>query len=132
MLGLCCCARAFSSYGEWGLLLVAAHELIAVGFPRRSAGKESACNAGDLGLIPGLGRSPGEGKSYPTPVFWPGEFHGLYSPGGCKESDMTERLSYCRAQALDARASAAAAGRLRNCDLLPLGHTGFSSCSAQT
>ena len=30
-----------------------------------SAGKESACNAGDLGLIPGLGRSPGEGNSYP-------------------------------------------------------------------
>ena len=30
-----------------------------------SAGKESACNMGDLGLIPGLGRSPGEGKVYP-------------------------------------------------------------------
>ena len=29
----------------------------------------------------------------PTPVFWPGEFHGLYSPWGCKESDITERLS---------------------------------------
>ena len=35
------------------------------GFPCGSAGKESACNAGDLGLIPGLGRSPGEGKDYP-------------------------------------------------------------------
>ena len=34
-------------------------------FPDGSAGKESACNAGDLGLIPGLGRSPGEGKGYP-------------------------------------------------------------------
>ena len=33
-------------------------------FPCGSAGKESACNAGDLGLIPGLGRSPGEGKGY--------------------------------------------------------------------
>ena len=30
-----------------------------------SAGKETACSAGDLGLIPGLGRSPGEGKGYP-------------------------------------------------------------------
>ena len=29
----------------------------------------------------------------PTPVFWPGEFHGLYSPWGCKELDMTEQLS---------------------------------------
>ena len=33
-----------------------------MGFPGGSDGKESACNAGDLGLIPGLGRSPGEGN----------------------------------------------------------------------
>ena len=33
-----------------------------VGFPDSSVGKESACNAGDPGLIPGLGRSPGKGK----------------------------------------------------------------------
>ena len=45
---------------------------------------------GDLGLIPRLGRSPGERK-LSTPVFWPGEFHEL-SPCGCKESDMTERI----------------------------------------
>ena len=37
----------------------------AKGFPCGSAGKESACNVGDLGLIPGLGRSLGEGKGYP-------------------------------------------------------------------
>ena len=60
-----------------------------MGFPGGSAGKESAHNAGDLGSIPGLGRSLGEGKGY-TPVFWPGEFHGLYSPWGCRESDTTE------------------------------------------
>ena len=36
-------------------------------FPCGSDGKESACNAGDLSLIPGLGRSPGEGNSYPLP-----------------------------------------------------------------
>ena len=36
-----------------------------LGFPCGSAGKESAYNPGDLGLIPGLGRSPGEGKGYP-------------------------------------------------------------------
>ena len=36
-----------------------------MGFPGGSTGKESACNAGDLGSIPGLGRSPGEGKGYP-------------------------------------------------------------------
>ena len=38
---------------------------VFVGFPCGSAGEESACNAGDLGSIPGLGRSPGEGKGYP-------------------------------------------------------------------
>ena len=36
-----------------------------LGFPCGSAGKESTCNAGDLGVISGLGRSPGEGKGYP-------------------------------------------------------------------
>ena len=93
-----------------------------MGFPDSSVGKESACDAGGPGLIPGSGRSAGEGISYPptpvflgfpcgsaskestcnvrpgfnpcvgkipwrrknlpTPVFWPGEFHGLYSPMG--------------------------------------------------
>ena len=38
---------------------------VFLGFPGGSAGTESACNAGDLGLIPGLERSPGEGGSYP-------------------------------------------------------------------
>ena len=36
-----------------------------LGFPGGSDGQESACNAGDLGLIPGLGRSPGEGNGHP-------------------------------------------------------------------
>ena len=43
---------------------------MALGFPHSSVGKESACNAEDPGLIPGLGRSPGEGNE-PTPVFLP-------------------------------------------------------------
>ena len=108
-----------------------------MGFPDGSVSKESACNAGDPGWIPGLGRSTGEGIGYPlqdfwaslmaqlvknlpamqepwvlslvwedpwrrerlpTPVFWSAEFHGQrslagYSPRGCKESDITERLS---------------------------------------
>ena len=38
---------------------------VFLGFPGGSAGKESAHNAGDLGSVPGLGRSPGEGKGYP-------------------------------------------------------------------
>ena len=39
-----------------------------MGFPGGSAGKESACNAGDLGSISGLGRSPGEGEGYPLSI----------------------------------------------------------------
>ena len=60
------------------------------GFPGDSAGKESACNAGDLGSIPELGRSPGEGKGYPLQYSAPGEFHGQYIPWGRKEVDTTE------------------------------------------
>ena len=41
-----------------------------MGFPCGSASKESAHTAGDLGSIPGLGRSPGEGISYPLPYSW--------------------------------------------------------------
>ena len=41
-----------------------------LGFPGSSAGKESACNAGDPGLIPGSGRSPGEGIGYPLQYSW--------------------------------------------------------------
>ena len=64
------------------------------GLPRWLSGKESACNAGDAGLIPGLGRSPGEGNGYPTPVFLPGKSHGQrnlagYNPRDLKESDVT-------------------------------------------
>ena len=62
----------------------------AEGFPRGSTGKESACHVGDLGLIPG--KIPWR-KQLPTPVFWPGEFHALYSRWGCKELDTTEQLS---------------------------------------
>ena len=43
-----------------------------------SDGKESACNVGDPGLMPGWGRSPGEGNGK-NPIFLPGEFHGQRS-----------------------------------------------------
>ena len=54
-------------------------QIQSLGFPGGSDGKESTCNAGDPGSIPGSGRSPGEGNGYPTPVFLPGEFHGQRS-----------------------------------------------------
>ena len=41
-----------------------------MGFPGSSVGKESACNAGDLDSVPGLGRSPGEGTGYPLQYSW--------------------------------------------------------------
>ena len=66
--------------GDWLLTPV------FLSFPCGSVSKESPCNAGDLGSIPGLGRSPGEGKGYPL------QYSG-HSPWGCKQSDTTERLS---------------------------------------
>ena len=64
-------------------------------FPGGSAGKESACKAGDPGSVPGSGRSPGGGNGSPTLAFWPGESHGQrslagYSSWGHKELDTTE------------------------------------------
>ena len=64
-----------------------------LGFPGGSAGKDSACNSGDLGQIPGLGRSPEERKGYPL------QYSGLENStdyivhGALKELDRTERLS---------------------------------------
>ena len=62
--------------------------LVRLGFPHGSAGKESTYNVGDLGW-----EDPLEKGKATAPVFWPGEFHGLYSPWGHKESDTTEQLS---------------------------------------
>ena len=59
--------------------------------------KESACNAGDLGSIPS--QIPWRRRAWqPTPVFWPGEFHGQrslvgYSPWGHKDLDTAEQLN---------------------------------------
>ena len=68
------------------------------GFPGGSADTDSTCNSGDPGSIPGSGSSPGEGNSYPLPIFLPGESHGQrslagYSLWGRKESDTTEWLT---------------------------------------
>ena len=62
---------------------------VLVGFPGGSADKESTCNAGDMGSIPGLGRSSGEGNGYPL------QYSGLENSMDCivhgvTESDTTE------------------------------------------
>ena len=67
---------------------------LTVGFLGSSAGKESACSAGDPDLIPGLGRSPGGGQGN-SPQYCLENPHGqrspaVCSPWGCKELDTTE------------------------------------------
>ena len=69
-----------------------------MGFPGGSDGKESACQCGRARFNPWVGKIPWRREGQPTPVFLPGESHGQkgladYSPRGCKESDMTKRLS---------------------------------------
>ena len=69
-----------------------------MGFPDGSDGKEFACNAGELGLIPGLGRFPGGGHGNPFQYSCLENPRGQrslvgYSPRGRRESDTTERLS---------------------------------------
>ena len=64
-----------------------------MGFPCGSAGKESACNAGDLDLIPELGRSPGEGNGSPLQYSGLENSMDYISPWGLKESNRTEKLS---------------------------------------
>ena len=65
------------------------HTYIYMGFPCDSADKESSCNAEDLGSVPGLGRSPGEGNGYPL------QYSGLENAMNCvvhgvAKSSMTE------------------------------------------
>ena len=66
-----------------------------------SAGKESACNAGDLGSILGFRRFPGEGNGQPTPLFLPGKYYGQrilvgYSPWGHKYTFIFQRGTHQR------------------------------------
>ena len=61
-----------------------------VGFLGGSDGQESACIAGDLSSIPGLGGSSGKKKWQPTPVFFPGESPWTEEPGGLQSMGVTE------------------------------------------
>ena len=72
--------------------------LVFWGFPGDTDGKEYACNTGDLGSIPGLGRPPGRGHGNPLQYSCLENPHGQrslvgYSPWGHEEWDTTERLS---------------------------------------
>ena len=79
------------------IFLICKQLLMKQSFPGGSHGKESACNAGDPGLIPGLGRSPGEGNGNPLQYSCLGNLmdRGAWraSVMGRKESEMIEQLS---------------------------------------
>ena len=65
-----------------------------LGLPGGSDGKESACDVGDLGSIPGMGTSPGEGNGNPLQYSClENSMDRGYSPWGCEESDTTEQLT---------------------------------------
>ena len=68
---------------------------VSLGFPCGSAGKESISIAGDLGSIPGLGRSPGEGKGYP--LQYSGLDNSMHSPWGAKSQTwLSDFHFHCR------------------------------------
>ena len=66
-----------------------------MGFPGGSAGKESACNLGDLGSIPGLERSPWSRERLPTPVFWNFPYAFVFDPWGTYAWVCAESLQSC-------------------------------------
>ena len=71
------------------------YSLFPLRLPWQLSGKESTCNAVDMGLIPGSRRSPRRGNENPLQYFFPGKSHGQrslvgYSPLNHKESDVTE------------------------------------------
>ena len=69
--------------------------VVNLGFPCGSAGKERvALQCGRSGFNPWIGKISWRTERLPTPVFWCGEFHGLYNPWGHKELDTTEWLHF--------------------------------------
>ena len=96
------CIRYFTTYSKFKPQIDYFYELFSskiyfiIGFPGGSDGKDSACNAGDVGSIPGSGRSPGEGNGYPLQYsclensMARGRSLVGYSPWALKELDTTE------------------------------------------
>ena len=76
-----------------------------MGFPGGSGGKEPACDVGDLGSIPGLGRSPGGGHGNPLQYSCLGNPHGQRNLGGCSPWDRTVRHNWTIKHAWDYRTS---------------------------
>ena len=70
------------------------HLLPSVSLPLRLSWQRICLQCKRTGFDPWVGKIPWRKERLPTSVFWPGEFHGLYHPWGCKESDMTERILF--------------------------------------
>ena len=92
------CQASLSITNSWSVLKFWVPIPVFIGFPCGSARKESTCNVGDLGSIPGSGRSPGEGNGYPLQYSClenSTEQRNLvgYSPWGRKALDTTEQLT---------------------------------------
>ena len=90
---------------EWGVLHHMDYHHVSggfwvLGFPGGSDDKESASNAGDLGLIPGLGKSPGERSGNPLQYSGPENSTDRGAWWAISELDMTERLTLCVLQGL--------------------------------
>ena len=73
------------------------HTVVCIWASLVISGKESACDAGENGFNPWVGKIPWRGEWQPTPVFLPGKFHGKrslvgYSPWACREADTAEQL----------------------------------------
>ena len=84
------CVHGVPALGERGLLVTTSRKLQVriLGFPGGSDGKESTCKAEDLGLIPGLGRYPGEGNGYPL------QYSGLENSIACTIHGVTKSQTW--------------------------------------
>ena len=87
------CAGIHSTGHLCGMTLVPPHECSWASLVAHPVKNPPIVKCGRPGFSPWVGKIPWRSERLHTPVFWPGEFHGLYSPESGKESDTTEHLS---------------------------------------
>ena len=87
------CKPLFPHFRQWRHLAPKTGFMEDNGFLKVAQLIKNCLQCGRPGFHPWVGKIPWRREWLPTPIFWPGEFNGLYGPWGLKESDMTERLS---------------------------------------
>ena len=97
MAALCANMDFLSPWGQ-GKIKFPSSFIVKQGFPGNSVGKESACNEGDLGSIPGLGKPPGGGHGNPLQVLLPGESPWTEEPGGLQSQGHKESTKHSTAE----------------------------------